>query len=168
MFTCVGDVEALSRVGVVRLELETHDVAVAGNLRGHVLPRESAECGGLGHPIILHNEIVKLRLHVEVTENEMDPAACFGYDEPHAVHVVSVLFRVVGGKDDARRRSEIEEAGNCRGKERNGNKSPCHSLSTGTEKSPFSFLTHSQGNYLVAFVLHPKLDRMMEQRVLKQ
>lgn len=32
MFTRVGDVEALSRVGVVRLKLQTHDVAVAGNL----------------------------------------------------------------------------------------------------------------------------------------
>lgn len=65
----------------------------------------------------------------------MDPAARFGYDEPHAVHVVAVLFGVVGGEDDARRRSEIEEAGNCTGKERNGNNCPCHSLSTRTQEN---------------------------------
>lgn len=53
--------------------------------------------------MILHNlspifdgEEVKLFLHAEVVEGQVDPALRVGDDEPHTVHIVPVLLRVVG------------------------------------------------------------------------
>lgn len=124
-FTGVGDVESSGCVGVVRLELQAHDVPIAGDLWGHVLSGERPERGGLWHPLVLHNEIVELRLYLEVTENEMDPIAWLSDNEPDAVHVVPVLLWVVRGQDDARRRGEIEEAGNC---QKNRNREKCEDV----------------------------------------
>lgn len=112
-FTGVGDVESSGCVRVVRLELQTHDVPVASDLWRHVLPGERPEGGGLWHPLVFHDEIVELRLHLKIAENEMDPIARLSDNEPDAVHVAPILLRVVRGQDDARRRGEIEEAGNC-------------------------------------------------------
>lgn len=45
---------------------------------------------------ILDGEEVKLLLHAEVVEGQIDSALRVGDDEPHTVHIVSVLLRVVG------------------------------------------------------------------------
>ncbi len=112
-FTCVGDVKPLSRVWVVRLELQAHYMPITGDLRRYILPRECSKSGGLWHPIVFHNKIVKLGLQLKIAENEMDPIARLRYNEPHTVHVVSVFLWVVWREDDAWRSGEIEEAGDC-------------------------------------------------------
>lgn len=45
---------------------------------------------------IFDGEEVKLLLHAEVVEGQIDSALRVGDDEPHTVHIVSVLLRVVG------------------------------------------------------------------------
>lgn len=100
--TGVGDVEAAAGGGVVGLELQAHDVAAAGQLGGHLVAREGAQDRDVGGAIVLDGEEVELRLHVEVVEDEVDPAARLGDDEPHTVHVVAVLLGVVGGQDNPR------------------------------------------------------------------
>lgn len=114
--TGVGDVEAAARGRVVRLELQAHHVAAAGQLRRHLVAGEGAEDGHLGPAVVLHGQEVELWLHVEVVEDEVHPAARRRDDQPHAVHVVAVLLGVVGRQDDARGRGEVEEARDCGGR----------------------------------------------------
>lgn len=88
-------------------------MSITSDLRRHIFAGERPKRGGFRHPIVFDNEIVELRLQLKVAENEMDPTARLGYNEPHAVHVVSVFLRVVGWEDGAWRGGEIEEAGDC-------------------------------------------------------
>lgn len=109
-----GDVEASLPRGVVSLELETGHVATAGDGRGELVSREGAQDGGLSRGPILDDQEVKLRLHVDVIEGQVDAALGPGEDEPDTVEVVAVVLRVVGRQDDPRRAGEVEEAGNCK------------------------------------------------------
>lgn len=45
---------------------------------------------------ILDGEEIKLFLHAEVVEGQIDSALRVGDDQPNAVHVVAVLLGVVG------------------------------------------------------------------------
>lgn len=47
---------------------------------------------------ILDGEEVKLLLHAEVVEGQIDSALRVGNDEPHTVHIISILLRIVGRK----------------------------------------------------------------------
>lgn len=76
-------------------------MSITSDLRRNILARERPKRGGFRHPIVFDNEIVKLRLQLKVAENEMDPTAQLCYNEPHAVHVVSVFLGVVGREDGA-------------------------------------------------------------------
>ena len=109
-----GDVEASLPRGVVSLELETGHVATAGDGRGELVPREGAQDGGLSRGPILDDQEVKLRLHVDVIEGQVDAALGPGEDEPDTVEVVAVVLWVVGRQDDPRGAGEVEEAGNCK------------------------------------------------------
>lgn len=63
---------------------------------------------------ILDGEEVKLLLHAEVVEGQIDSALRVGDDEPHTVHIVSVLLRVVGRQQHPRWSGKVEETGNYR------------------------------------------------------
>lgn len=63
---------------------------------------------------ILDGEEIKLFLHAEVVEGQIDSALRVGDDQPHAVHVVAVLLGVVGRQQHPGRSGEVEETGNCR------------------------------------------------------
>lgn len=69
---------------------------------------------GLYLPSILDGEEVKLLLHAEVVEGQIDAALRVGDDQPHAVHVVAVLLGIVRGQQHPRRSGEVEETGNYR------------------------------------------------------
>lgn len=97
---------------MVGLELQADDVPAAGQLGGHLVARERAEDGDVRSPVVLDGEEVELGLHVEVVEDEVDPAPGLRDDQPDAVHVVAVLLGVVGGQDNPRGRGEVEEARN--------------------------------------------------------
>lgn len=86
---------------MVGLELQADHVPAAGQLGGHLVAREGPEDGHVRAAVVLDGEEVELRLHVEVIEDEVDPAPRLRDDQPHAVHVVPVLLGVVRGQDDA-------------------------------------------------------------------
>lgn len=66
---------------------------------------------------ILDREEIKLFLHAEVVESQIDAALGVGDDQPHAVHVVAVLLGVVGRQQHPGWSGEVEEARNCRSQE---------------------------------------------------
>lgn len=68
---------------------------------------------GLYLPSILNGEEVELLLHAEVVEGQIDAALRVSDDQPHTVHVVSVLLGIVRGQQHPRRSGEVEETGNC-------------------------------------------------------
>ena len=99
---------------MVSLELETGHVATAGDGRGELVPREGAQDGGLSRGPILDDQEVKLRLHVDVIEGQVDAALGPGEDEPDTVEVVAVVLRVAGRQDGPGGAGEVEEAGDCK------------------------------------------------------
>lgn len=122
-----GDVEASFPRGVVSLELETGHVATACDGGGELVSWEGAQDGGLGSRPILDDQEVKLRLHVDVIEGQVDAALRPGQDEPDAVEVVAVVFWVVGWQDDPRGAGEVEEAGNWKRRAVEVSRCPQHS-----------------------------------------
>lgn len=58
---------------------------------------------------ILDGEEIKLFLHAEVIEGQIDSALRVGDDQPHAVHVVTVLLRVVGRQQHTGWSGKVEE-----------------------------------------------------------
>lgn len=70
---------------------------------------------------IFDGEEVKLFLHAEVIESQINAALGVGDDQPHAVHVVAILLGVVGRQQHPGWRGEVEEARNCRSKEKKEN-----------------------------------------------
>lgn len=66
---------------------------------------------------ILDREEIKLFLHAEVVESQIDAALGVGDNQPHAVHVVAVLLGVVGRQQHPGWSGEVEEARNCRSQE---------------------------------------------------
>lgn len=62
---------------------------------------------------VFDGEEVKLLLHAEVIEGQVDAALGLGDDQPHAVHVVAVLLGVVGRQQHPRRRGKVEETRDC-------------------------------------------------------
>lgn len=61
---------------------------------------------------ILDGEEVKLFLHAQVIEGQIDSALRVGYDQPHTVHIVAVLLGVVGRQQHPRWSGEVEETRN--------------------------------------------------------
>lgn len=68
---------------------------------------------------ILDGEEIKLFLHAEVVEGQIDSALRVGDDQPHTVHVVAILLGVVGRQQHPGRSGEVEKTGNYRGKKEN-------------------------------------------------
>lgn len=68
---------------------------------------------------ILDGEEIKLFLHAEVVEGQIDSALRVGDDQPHTVHVVAVLLGVVGRQQHPGRSGEVEETGNYQNKKEN-------------------------------------------------
>lgn len=99
---------------MVSLELETGHVATACDGGGELVSREGAQDRGLSRGPILDDQEVKLRLHIDVIESQVDAALGPGQDEPDAVEVVAIVLWVVGRQDDPRGAGEVEEAGNCK------------------------------------------------------
>ena len=96
---------------MVGQELQARHVSAGGDGRRQHVAREGAEDGRLGLAAIFDRHEVELLLHAEVVEGQVDAALGLGDDEPHAVHVVAVLLRVVGRQEHARRTREVEETG---------------------------------------------------------
>lgn len=63
---------------------------------------------------ILDREEVKLFLHAEVVEGQIDSALRVCDDQPHTVHIVAVLLRVVGRQQHPGWSGKVEETGNYR------------------------------------------------------
>lgn len=63
---------------------------------------------------ILDREEIKLFLHAEVVEVQIDSTLGVGDDQPHTVHIVSVLLGVVGRQQHPGWSGKVEETGNCR------------------------------------------------------
>lgn len=63
---------------------------------------------------VLDREEVKLFLHTEVVEGQIDSALWIGDDQPHTVHIVAVLLRVVRRQQHTRWSGKVEETGNYR------------------------------------------------------
>lgn len=61
---------------------------------------------------ILDREEIKLFLHAEVVEGQIDSALRVGDDQPHTVHIITVLLRVVWRQEHARWSGKVEETGN--------------------------------------------------------
>lgn len=122
-----GDVEAPLSCGVVSLELETGHMAAAGDGGGELVSWEGPEDWGLSGGPILDDQKVKLRLHVNVVEGQVDAALRPGQDEPDTVEVVAIVLRVVGWQDDPGGAGEVEEAGNCKRRAAEVSKRPWHS-----------------------------------------
>lgn len=68
---------------------------------------------GLYLPSVLDGKEVKLLLHAEVVEGQIDAALGVGDDQPHAVHVVAILLGIVWGQQHPGWSGEVEETGNC-------------------------------------------------------
>lgn len=122
-----GDVEAPLPCGVVSLELETGHVATACDGGGKLVSWEGAQDRRLGGGPILDDQEIKLRLHVNVVEGQVDAALRPGQDKPDAVEVVAVVFWVVGRQDNPRWAGEVEEAGDCKRRAVEVTKHPQHS-----------------------------------------
>lgn len=62
---------------------------------------------------VLDREEVKLFLHAEVVEGQIDSTLWVGDDQPDTVHVVAILLRVVRRQQHPRWSGKVEETGNC-------------------------------------------------------
>lgn len=93
--TSKGDVEAPLPRGVVGLELKTGHVATACDGGRELVSREGAQDWGLSRGPVLDDQEVKLRLHINVIEGQVDAALGPREDKPDAVEVVAVVFWVV-------------------------------------------------------------------------
>lgn len=109
-----GDVEAPLPCGVVSLELKTGHMAAACDGRGELVSWEGAQDRGLSSGPVLDDQEVKLWLHVDVIEGQVDAALRPGQDEPDTVEVVAIVLWVVRWQDDPRGAGEVEETGNCK------------------------------------------------------
>lgn len=63
---------------------------------------------------VLDREEVKLFLHAEVVEGQIDSTLWVGDDQPYTVHIVAVLLRVVRRQQHPRWSGKVEETGNYR------------------------------------------------------
>lgn len=72
--TAVGDVKASAGHGVVGLELQTEDVAVAGEVGGNLGPSEAAQDSRVQQLTVLHCQDVIRSLQIKVVEGQMDAA----------------------------------------------------------------------------------------------
>lgn len=111
--TGICDVETSASGGVIRLKLQAYYVSTAGQLCRHLIARESSEDCDVRNPIIFDGKEVKLRFHIEIIEDEVNPAPRLRYNQPHTVHVVAILLRIVWREDDPRGCREVEETWNC-------------------------------------------------------
>lgn len=107
--TGVCDVEPSARGRVIGLKLQAYYVSTAGQLCRHLIARESPEDCDVRNPIIFDRKEVKLRLHIEIIEDEVNPAPGLRYNQPHTIHVVAIFLRIVWRQDDPRGRREVEE-----------------------------------------------------------
>lgn len=73
-------------------------MATAGQRGGDLAAREGAQHGGFSCGTVLDSQEIKLGLHIEVIEGQVDPALGVGNDEPHAVQAAPVLLGVVWGQ----------------------------------------------------------------------
>lgn len=96
---------------MVRLELQPQRVGVGGEVRGALGAGEPADDQGVVGLAVLHRQRVVRRLQVEVVEGQVDAGARLRLDEPHAVHVVAVAFRVIRREDGAGGSREVGHAG---------------------------------------------------------
>ena len=80
---------------MIGLKLQAYYVSTAGQLCRHLIAREGSEDCDVRNPIIFDSKEVKLRLHIEIIEDEVDPAPRLRYDQPHTIHVVAIFFRIV-------------------------------------------------------------------------
>ncbi len=62
---------------------------------GSTSPEKVPRIGDSALPAVFNRHEVKLFLHAQVVEGQVDAALGFGDDQPHTVHVVSVLLRIV-------------------------------------------------------------------------
>lgn len=74
---------------------------------------ELSQGDGSKPTFIFHHQPIKLWLQVEVREEQMDAAAWFGDNQPHAIQVVAILLRVVWRENGSRRSREVKETGDC-------------------------------------------------------
>lgn len=61
---------------------------------------------------IFDRQPIKLRLQVEVREEQMNTAPWFRNDQPHTVEIVPVFLRIVWGQHCSRWGREVEETRN--------------------------------------------------------
>lgn len=87
-------------------------MATAGDGGGKLISREGTKDRGLSSGSVFNNQEIKLRLHIDVIEGQVDAALRSGQDKPDTVEMVAIVFRVVGRQDDSRGTGEVEEAGN--------------------------------------------------------
>lgn len=87
-------------------------MATAGDGGGELISREGTKDWGFSGGSIFNNQEIKLRLHVDVIEGQVDAALGPGQDKPDTMEVVAIVFRIVGRQDDPGRTGEVEEAGN--------------------------------------------------------
>lgn len=93
--TGVCDVEPSASCGVIRLKLQAYYVSTAGQLRRHLIARESSKDRDVRNSIIFDSKEVKLRLHVKIIEDEVNSAPGLRYNQPDTVHVVAIFLRIV-------------------------------------------------------------------------
>lgn len=87
-------------------------MATAGYGGRELISREGTKDRGLSSGSVFNDQEIKLRLHVNVIEGQVDAALGPGQDKPDTVKMISIVFRVVGRQDDPRGTGEVEEAGN--------------------------------------------------------
>lgn len=105
-----GDVEATVSIGVISEKLQPCYVSTRGDGRRQNIPRKTAQNGWLSLPSVFNGQKVKLLFHAQVVEGQVDPALRLSNDQPHAVHVVPILLRVVGWEQNSRWCSEVKKA----------------------------------------------------------
>lgn len=102
LLTAIGDVEAPAGHGVVSLELQLQDVGVAGEVWRYFGAREAAQ-----QLTVPHRQEVVGWLQVEVVEGQLNAASRLGDDQPHAVQIVAIAFRVIRRQDRPRGGREV-------------------------------------------------------------
>lgn len=98
---------------MIRQKLKPGHVAAGSDGRRQHVSGEGAQNGRLRLAPVFNGQEVKLLLHAQVVEGQVDAALGFGDDQPHAVHVVAVLLGVVWRQQDSRWSCEVEETRNC-------------------------------------------------------
>lgn len=106
-----GDVKSTLGVRVISKKLQPCYVSTCGDRWWQNISRKAAQNGWFSLSPIFDRQKVKLLFHAQVIKGQVDPALGLSNDQPHTVHVVPVLLRVVGWEQYSRWCSEVEEAG---------------------------------------------------------